>query len=69
MKLSRSEIYQDQPIDALLLGSVLKALDDPDGEVMRTYATGVPLGVGVEMPRALAVFPPNTKWSLKEQES
>ena len=49
MVLSAQEELQEQPIDVLLLGSVLKALDDPDWAVMRQYAVGVPLGVGVEM--------------------
>ena len=35
---------------------------------MKVYATGVPIGVGVDMPRTPAVFPPKLKYSLKEQK-
>ena len=56
-----------QPIDVLLVGSVLNALGDPDHEIMSTYAVGVPLGVGTELPRTPAVFPEKTKWALAEQ--
>ena len=63
VKLDASERLQDQPIDVLLLGSAL------NWEVMKTYGVGVPLGVGVELPRTPAVFPPKPKWSLKEQET
>ena len=31
------------------------------------YAIGVPIGLGVELPRTPAVFPPKTRWSLPEQ--
>ena len=61
MKLGKDEFLQEQPIDVLLLVSVLKALGDPDLAVMRAYAIGVPLGVGVEMSRTPDVFPPKTK--------
>ena len=40
MKLEGAEEMQEQPIDVLLLGSALKAMGDPDWEVMRTYAVG-----------------------------
>ena len=69
LTLGSSEVLQDQPMDVLLLGSALKATGDPDWKVMLTYAVGVPLGVGVEMLRTPAVFPPKTKWSLKGQET
>eukprot|EP00974_Lingulodinium_polyedra_P090147 8742412-Lingulodinium_polyedra.AAC.1 len=53
----------------LMLGAMLKAVADPDHLIMETYATGVPLGLGVELPITPAVFPPKTKWSLGEQET
>ena len=58
---------QKQPIDVLLLGSVLKVLGDLDHGTMMTYAIGVLLGLGVELPRTPAVLPPKTRWSLPEQ--
>ena len=67
--LDPGDVLQDQPIDVLLLGSVLRSLGDPDWEVFRLYATGVPLGMGVQMPRTPKVFPPKQKWSLPEQEA
>ena len=56
LKLEGAEVLQVQPIDVLLLGSALKAMGDPDWKVMRTYAVGVPLGVGVELPRTPGGF-------------
>ena len=35
---------------------------------MATYACGVPLGVGVDLPRTPAVFPEKRMWSLPEQQ-
>ena len=58
-----------QPIDVLLLGSLLRAVGDPDAEIMALYATGVPLGLGVDLPRTPAVFPPKERWRLGEQAS
>ena len=46
IELGPDEEYQVQPFDELLLGSVLRALGDPDRPVRRLYATGVPLGMG-----------------------
>ena len=63
------EVALPQPVDVLLLGSLLKSFGDPDFEVVTTYARGVPLGVGVDLPRTPAVFPPKLKWALKEQEA
>ena len=40
----------------------------PDPPLMDVYATGVPLGLGVDLPRTPMVFPPKVKWSLGEQE-
>ena len=35
MVLEPGEEYQDQPIDVLLLGSILRALGDPDWQVLK----------------------------------
>ena len=59
--------HQPQPIDVLLLGAVLRAIGDPDAEIMALYAVGVPLGLNVELPRTPAVFPPKLRYSLAEQ--
>ena len=48
---------QPQPVDVLLLGSALKGFGDPDWAVMAEYAVGVPLGLGVDLPRTPDVFP------------
>ena len=61
------EEVQAQPVDVLLLGGVMKALGDPDADIMGTYAVGVPLGLNHDMPRTPEVFPPKNHWSLKEQ--
>ena len=57
VELEPGEEHQEQPVDVLLLGSVLRALGDPDWEVMKLYAKGVPIGLGVDMPRTPAVYP------------
>ena len=69
VELPPGEVALPQPVDVLLLGSLLKAFGDPDSEVMVAYARGVPLGVGVDLPRTPDVFPPKLKWALKEQEA
>ena len=61
------EEVQKQPILVLLLGSVMKAMGDPDWKIMGKYAVGVPLGVGVDLPRTPEAFPPKLRWSLPEQ--
>ena len=57
-----------QPIDVKIMGALLSAFDDPDAEIMQTYDTGVPLGMGVDLPRSPMVFPEKVKCSLKDQE-
>ena len=47
---------QEQPILVLFLGSVLKAMGDPDWTILGKYAVGVPLGLGVDLPRPLRSF-------------
>ena len=51
VRLEEGQVLQAQPIDLLLLGSFLKAVGDPDWRVMSLYAAGVPLGLGVDLPR------------------
>ena len=46
-----------------------KLLGDPDWAICAEMAYGVPVGVGVDLPRTPEVFPPKTAWSLPEQES
>ena len=58
---------QQQPVDVLMLGSLMKALDDPDFAIMVEYAIGVPIGLGVNLPRTPEVFPAKVKWSLAGQ--
>ena len=57
VSLNPGKELQPQPVDVLLLGIVLRALGDPDWKDMRTYAVGVPLGLGVYLPRTPAVCP------------
>ena len=51
VELEPTQKLRKQLIDVLLLGSVLRAINDPDWRVMSTYASGVPLGLGVDLPR------------------
>ena len=50
------------------LGCLLADADDPDAAWLRALPRekGVPIGVGVKMPRVPAVFPPKVKWRLEE---
>ena len=61
VQLQEGQVLQEQPVDVLLLGCFLKAVGDPDWQVMLSYAVGVPLGLGVDMPRTPEVFPPKRK--------
>ena len=67
MMLPVGQTLQPQPVDVLLLGGALRAMGDPDSESMLIYATGVPVGLGVDLPRTPKVFPPKQQWSLKQQ--
>ena len=60
---------QDQPIDLRLLSAFLSSCGDPDVAILRTYDVGVPIGLGVELPRTPLVFPEKHKWSIQEQET
>ena len=66
-EIEKPKGLQDQPIDVDLLHRLLALAGDPDAEIMNLYQVGVPIGVGVELPRTETVFPPKVKWSLKEQ--
>ena len=46
----------------MLLGKVFRLFGGPDWEGLGMYAVGVPLGLGVDLPRTPAVFPAKTKW-------
>ncbi len=50
-----------------LLRSVLHAAGDPDAEAMLRYIEGVPIGVGIKMPRTPAVHERRRRWSIAEQ--
>ena len=50
-----------------LLQELLRRAQDPDAEVISRYIEGVPIGVGVKMPRTPAVFMRRTRWSIAEQ--
>ena len=54
-------------IEFRLLGRLLKAIQDPDWSVCRSCEVGVPIGVGVSLPRTPAVFAEKTRWSLPGQ--
>jgi hypothetical protein len=57
-------IVDGQPFFLAIIGSLLKLMKDPDHEVFKQFAVGVPLGVNVEMPRTPAIFEEQTKWRL-----
>ena len=59
--------FQPQLVDTVLLGKVIRAFGDLGRAVLGLYTVGVPLGLGVDLPRTPEVFPAKTKWSLKEQ--
>ena len=67
-KLAEGLPVVDQPIDVLTLGALLQEIGDPDYEIMKVYATGVPLGVNIDLPRTPAVFPEKVKWNVDKQE-
>ena len=52
------------------LAMLLKSADDPDWRFFAgdVAGKGVRIGVGVDLPRTPAVFPPKTKWRLKIKE-
>lgn len=56
-----------QNIQMRLIGSLMNFLGDPDWEILKEYAVGVRLGVGVQMPRTPEVFPEKTHWNVAGQ--
>ena len=50
-----------------LFGALLLAANDPDGQGITDFVKGVPLGVGVRMPRLPAIFRRKVRWRLEEQ--
>ena len=69
MKLEPPGKEADQPINVRLMGGLLRRLGDPDAEIFTTYRSGVPIGVGVDLPRTPMVFPEKTSWKYKEQDT
>ena len=55
-----------QTIDFGFLHQVGAFLQDPDYKAMAEVVNGVRVGVGVELPRTPAVWPPKSKWPLGE---
>ena len=55
-----------KPIGVMLLGAVLRGMNDPDWEIMETFAAGVPLGLGIDLLRAPDVFLSKRHWSFPE---
>ena len=58
---------RDHTIDLELIHRLLVLAKDPDADILALYRVGVPIGVGVELPRTESVFPPKTRWNIKEQ--
>ena len=64
---SRRPTDEPSPVHFKQLSATLQACGDPDCKVFNTYATGVRFGVGVKMPRTLAVYAPKRSWKLPRQ--
>ena len=58
---------QPQEFECRLMGALRRAAEDPDADFWSLLAVGVPLGVGVRMPRTPAVFAQKKKWNIKGQ--
>ncbi len=50
-----------------LLRAILREAADPDAEAMLGFIEGVPIGVGLRLPRTPAVYDRRVRWSLDEQ--
>ena len=50
-----------------LIGKLMQVLGDPDWEFFAQLKQGVPLGVGITMPRTPKVFDQKVKWTLDEE--
>ena len=67
-------LSEDQPGDRQhatprwrLFGAMLAAAQDPDAAGIREFVRGVPIGVGVKLPRLPALYKRKTRWSLEAQ--
>ena len=65
-------LSEDQPGDRQhatprwrLFGAMLAAAQDPDAAGIREFVRGVPIGVGVKLPRLPALYKRKTRWSLE----
>ena len=60
------EVEGGQSFRLRMCGALLKELGDPDWPFFELLENGVPIGVGVTMPRTPQVFDQKTKWALDE---
>ena len=60
-------IAEGQSFRLRLIAALLKMMGDPDWEYFHQLENGVPLGVGVQLPRTPAVYRQKEKWSLEEE--
>ncbi len=58
---------REGPINVRMLQRLLIEVGDPDAGFIDQIATGVPIGVGVRLPRTPAVFPRKRKWAMSRQ--
>ena len=63
----RRDSDEESPLEFRLLGAFLKSAIDPETD-LPSFAEGVRIGVGVQLPRVPAVYPRKRKWRLTEQE-
>ena len=66
--LTRTE-DRNVSINLRLLQATMTEADDPDPGVIDLIAAGVPIGVGVRMPRTPAIYARKRKWSLDQQRN
>ena len=59
---------REMTIQVRLLQCIMRAAQDPDCAGIDKVVAGVPLGVGVRLPRTPAVYPKKKKWALEGQE-
>ena len=58
---------EESPLEIRLLGAFLKSAGDPETD-LPSFAEGVRVGVGIQLPRVPAVYSRKRKWRLTEQE-
>ena len=63
------EIAEGQAFRLKLLGLILHDLGDPDWKFFEELVDGVPVGVGVRMPRTPHVYDEKVKWALDEDDN